>query len=222
MIPIDLVSSADVANADVPVTFIDGTEAVWAEARCLGPARTAVGTAGDNLVLYRALEVCQPGDVIVADLGGRSEFGHWGDLLSQAAVARGVAGLVIAGGIRDRSQIAELGFPVFHMGHGPRKTTKVTPGKIGSVLNGLSDRPIRTGDLVVADADGVVIVPAEVGRERLAREVRSVRDVELKMSAGIADGLPLASALCLPEGAAEWLSPRTAPTPPSRRQGSPS
>lgn len=189
-----LFTSANVANAALPATIVDGLRAAWPGARCVGPAKTVLGIGGDNLALYRVLDASNPGDVLVADLAHRSDFGHWGDLLSRAAMARGVAGLVIAGGIRDRLAIAEMGFPVFHSGCSPRTAAKKVLGQVDAQLAGLGDMPIASGDMVVADDDGVAIVPASVGYDRLIGAIRAVDSRERAIADRIARGLSIGDA----------------------------
>jgi 4-hydroxy-4-methyl-2-oxoglutarate aldolase len=192
-----LFSSADVANALVPASFIVGLTPAWPGARCLGPARTVLGVGGDNLALYHALNRCEPGDVLVADLGGSRDFGHWGDLLSRAALARGVAGLVIDGAVRDGEVLAQLRFPVFHRGFAPRTASKKAYGQVDVALAGLADAPILPGDLVVADADGIAVVPASVSRTVLSRAVADLEDKESEIARRIATGASLEEAFSL-------------------------
>jgi 4-hydroxy-4-methyl-2-oxoglutarate aldolase len=90
---------------------------------------------------------------------GRQEAcGYWGEVLSVAARARGVLGLVIDGGVRDTDQLRERGFPVFSSSVSVRTTVKDDPGTVGDPIT-LGGVPVRRGDLVVADADGVVVIP---------------------------------------------------------------
>ncbi|HQK34761.1 MAG TPA: hypothetical protein PK074_08545, partial [Spirochaetales bacterium] len=91
-----------------------------------GPAFTVQCAAGDNMMLHKALELAQPGDVIVATVGGAEEYGYWGDLMSVSAVARKLGGLCIEGCIRDSADIIQMGFPVFSTGFCIRGTGKGT------------------------------------------------------------------------------------------------
>ncbi|BBC30916.1 hypothetical protein SGFS_022100 [Streptomyces graminofaciens] len=132
----------------------------FAAARVAGPAFPVASPPGDNLWIHRAVYSAEPGDVLVVDVGGGTEFGYWGEILSTAALARGLAGLVINGGVRDRDALTELGLPVFSAGLCIRGTGKDfdgtgslgTPVRVGEVFVG-------RGDLVVGDADGVVVIP---------------------------------------------------------------
>jgi 4-hydroxy-4-methyl-2-oxoglutarate aldolase len=112
---------------------------------------------GDNLFIHRALEVAQPGDVLVVDTGEGVEFGYWGEVMATAAIARGLAGLVITGGVRDSLQLAALGLPTFCACVCIRGTGK-DPGQDGAVGEPvrIGEVVVRRGDLVLGDADGVV------------------------------------------------------------------
>ncbi|GHG49888.1 methyltransferase [Sinomonas cellulolyticus] len=115
---------------------------------------------GDNLWLHHAIVAAAPGDVLVVSTGGAREFGYFGEVMAVAAVARGLGGLVIDGGVRDAQQMITLGFPVFADRRCIRGTIK-DPRKAGSlgVPITIGDVQIEPGDLVVGDADGVVVIP---------------------------------------------------------------
>ena len=128
--------------------------------RLAGPALTVRCRPGDNLVLHYALTKVQPGQVLVVDAEGFVEAGPWGDIMSAAAKLRGCAGLVIDGSVRDSQAIIDMGFPVFSRGLSIKGTNKYQPGQVGVpiVLGGIV---VRTGDIVVGDRDGLVVVVAE-------------------------------------------------------------
>jgi 4-hydroxy-4-methyl-2-oxoglutarate aldolase len=152
-------SAADVATAGGDrVGVILGLPPAWPGASLAAPAFTASGIAGDNLVLHRALAAAPPESALVAALEGEVAAGHWGELMCVAASAAGIRGLVVSGSVRDLGRIEARRFPVFHAGVGPRPATKSHPGELGGPIR-ISDTAISTGDLVVADADGVVVVP---------------------------------------------------------------
>lgn len=149
-----------------------------------GSALTVRCQPADNLTLHAAIALARPDDVIVADVGGCLEAGHWGEITTVAAQARGVAGLVINGGVRDVAPIARRGFPVFAAAVSMKATVKATPGQINHpiVCGGVAVRP---GDLVLADDDGVVVVARErvaevleAARERERREAEMLRRLE--------------------------------------------
>lgn len=128
------------------------------EMRVIGQARTVRCTVGDNSALHAALSLVEPGDVLVVDAGGFLGNAVWGGLMTQAAVRKGIAGLVIDGAIRDRSEIMAACFPCFARGAVPAGPHKNFGGEIDGPIacGGVS---VHAGDLVVADADGVTIVP---------------------------------------------------------------
>ncbi|RKS68264.1 4-hydroxy-4-methyl-2-oxoglutarate aldolase [Actinomadura pelletieri DSM 43383] len=132
---------------------------VWPGARLCGAALPVLAADGDNLPLHWALEQAAPGDVLVVDAGG-SRCGFWGEVLSVAAQARGVRGLVIDGGVRDTAQLEQLGFAAFSSSIAIRGTRKAWRGTVGEPIT-VRGRPVRRGDLVVADQDGIVVLPAE-------------------------------------------------------------
>ncbi|MGV9800474.1 RraA family protein [Mycobacterium sp. NPDC003449] len=138
----------------------------WSGARVAGPAFPAAGPVGDNLALQHAVREAPAGSVIVYD-GGGAQFGYFGEILASIAKVRGVAGLVIDGTVRDVDEIAAMGFPVFSRGIAMRTTAKRDPGARGEPVE-LGNRTVRSGDMVVADNDGVVVVPAENLTEALA------------------------------------------------------
>jgi len=134
--------------------------------RILGPAFTVVCHPQDNLMLHKALQLAQPGDVLVASAGGHFHAGYWGGLMTTGAMAKGVAGLAIDGCVRDSVEIVQMGFPVFSRGSCMRGTTKGVLGKINhKVLFG--EVLVYPGDLVLGDVDGVVVVPRPMVEEVL-------------------------------------------------------
>jgi 4-hydroxy-4-methyl-2-oxoglutarate aldolase len=132
---------------------------VWTSARLAGPAFTVQTVPGDNLAVQRASREAPEGSVLVADCGG-GEFGHWGGILTEIALVRGLAGLVIDGSVRDIDEIERLGFPIFSSGIAMRHAAKVDPGVVGEPIS-LAGREVRTGDIVLADTDGVIVIPLE-------------------------------------------------------------
>jgi 4-hydroxy-4-methyl-2-oxoglutarate aldolase len=148
---------------------------VWPGARVAGQAFTVRCHPGDNLPLHRALEQAAAGDVIVAQVGGLLG-GYWGGVMTVAAQARGIAGLIIDGGVRDSEELQRLGFPVFARGTGVFRTVKHEGGVlqepllVGGVL-------VNPGDIMLGDGDGVMAIPRarvqqflEAARKREAAE----------------------------------------------------
>jgi 4-hydroxy-4-methyl-2-oxoglutarate aldolase len=143
--------------------------------RVAGPAFTVETPPGNNLFLHRALAEAAPGDVLVVATSAYHEAGYWGDIMTVAALARGLAGLVIDGCVRDSEAIARLDFPVFARGLSIRGTKK-DPAAPGSLLAGidLGEARVEPGDLIVGDADGVVVV----SRARVAEVLEKARERE--------------------------------------------
>lgn len=143
---------------------------LFAGARLAGPARTVRIDPGQNAAIHRAVHLSEPGEVLVVDAGASRYFGPFGDILTTACMQRGVAGLVIDGMVRDSAEIIALGFPVFCLGRNPAATAKTERGAVNVEIR-CGDAPVKAGDIVVGDADGVVVVPAEIAPEVAERVV---------------------------------------------------
>ena len=128
--------------------------------RVCGPAVTVNAPPGDNLWLHYAIYAAQPGDILVVHCGDRYEHGYWGEVMSSAAKARKLGGLVIDGCVRDFTLLDEVGFPVFARGQCIRGTAKDKQA-IGWINHPVlfGDLTVNPGDLVFGDNDGVVVVP---------------------------------------------------------------
>jgi 4-hydroxy-4-methyl-2-oxoglutarate aldolase len=147
--------------------------------RLCGPAFTVQCAPGDNLMLHKALQCAEPGDVIVAAAGGAYEFGYWGALMATAAVARNLGGLAIDACVRDSTEIREMGFPLFCRGFCVRGTAKAVLGLINYPLN-FSGATIFQGDLVLGDDDGMVVVRREDCAQVLESSLKRVSAEESK------------------------------------------
>jgi 4-hydroxy-4-methyl-2-oxoglutarate aldolase len=130
--------------------------------RICGPAVTVHSPPLDNLWLHRAIYAAKPGDVLVVTVGGHYEAGYWGEVMSTAAKACGLGGLVIDGMVRDGELLEGIGFPVFARGLCMRGTGKDfdARGWINAPVQ-IDDVVIHPGDLVVGDADGVLALPPD-------------------------------------------------------------
>lgn len=168
-----------------------------------GPAFTVHCPAISNLQIHHALYLARPGDILVVHVSGGVEAGYWGDILNEAALAQGLGGLVIDGGVRDSAGLVAAKFPVFSNGICIRGTGKdydatawlQQPVRMGEVM-------IQPGDLIVGDRDGVVALPAagvvaiiEAGQRREADEtakIEAIRRGERTLDLyGFAEGAPV-------------------------------
>lgn len=127
-----------------------------------GPAITVKARPGDNLMLHYAIDIAQPGDVIVVDAGGDLTNALIGEMMVAYAIKKGVAGIVINGAIRDAGAIGEGDFPLFAAGISHRGPYKDGPGEI-NVAIAINGMVVEPGDLILGDEDGLLSVPyAEV------------------------------------------------------------
>lgn len=124
-----------------------------------GPAFTVLTRPGDNLMVHLATGIAEPGDVIVVDGGGSLSAALVGGLIRTTAMARGLAGMVIDGAVRDVAEWAEGGFAIYATDHTHRGPGKDGPGKI-NVPIACAGLAVSPGDLVLGDADGVIAIPA--------------------------------------------------------------
>jgi 4-hydroxy-4-methyl-2-oxoglutarate aldolase len=132
-----------------------------------GPAVTVSCQAGDNLMLHAAVEVCRPGDIVVVVTTSPSTDGMLGELLATSLAAHGVVGVVMDAGVRDVSQLRAMRFPVWARAISPQGTVKASAGSV-NVPVVCGGQPVSPGDVVVADDDGVVVVPRADAAEVLA------------------------------------------------------
>jgi 4-hydroxy-4-methyl-2-oxoglutarate aldolase len=176
--------------------FAPGLRPVWPCGRLVGRALTVDCPAGENLMLHRAVARAQTGDVIVARCGG-ALHGYWGEVLAEASLARGVAGLVIDGSVRDVEAIRELRFSVFAAGIALPGTGKAVEGSVGERIE-VRGAGIETGDAVIADSSGVVAIAAHaVAEVRDRAQARSHK--ERGMIEALRQGATTLELLGLPE-----------------------
>ena len=132
----------------------------WPGARVCGLAATVECPPGDNLMLHIAVANARPGVIVVATVGNYLSAGAWGEILTEAARARGIAGLVIDGAVRDIDAIREAAFPVFSRGLAIGSCTKERRGTLDLPIQ-FGGATVRPGDLIVGDADGLVVIDQE-------------------------------------------------------------
>lgn len=155
--------------------------------RICGPAFTVQCHPGDNLMLHKALEKTQPGDVVVTSVGGHYEAGYWGALMATSALARSLGGLAIDGCVRDSAEIIDMGFPVFCRGFCIRGTAKAILGLINypTLFGGVLVNP---GDLILGDDDGIVVIGRDECEPVLEQTLKRI-DSEKEKSAQLRKGI---------------------------------
>jgi 4-hydroxy-4-methyl-2-oxoglutarate aldolase len=141
-----------------------------------GPAFTVKCAPRDNIMLQVAINYAQPGDIIVVSAGEYEEAGSFGDVLANACLAKGIGGLVTDTGVRDTLQLRELGFPVFSLSVCIKGTVKETLGATNEPIL-IGDEIVHPGDIVVGDADGLVVVRKSEADE-VAKLARAREDAE--------------------------------------------
>ncbi|MFI5914395.1 4-carboxy-4-hydroxy-2-oxoadipate aldolase/oxaloacetate decarboxylase [Dactylosporangium sp. NPDC051541] len=138
-----------------------------------GSAVTVSCHPGDNLMIHAAVEVCRPGDVLVVTTTSPSTDGMFGELLATSLAARGVVGLVSDAGVRDLAELRAMGFPVWSRAVHAQGTVKASPGSV-NVPVVAAGRLVNPGDIVLADDDGVLALPAATGPAVAAAAARRI------------------------------------------------
>ena len=147
-----------------------------------GPAFTVEVRPGDNLMIHAAIALAKPGDIIVVDGKGDLTAALMGTLMMSACKQLKLGGVIVDGAIRDRLELLELDFPVFAAGFNPAGPTKFVPGRINHPISA-GGAMINPGDLVVGDADGVVVIEREKAPAMLALARKKVADEAARLEA---------------------------------------
>lgn len=152
--------------------------AVWPGPAIAAPAYPVQCSPGDNLAIHLAVERAPRGSVLVIGTGN-FVAGYWGEVLTVAAEAAGIVGLVIDGGVRDVAALARRRFPTFARGISVHGTSKASAPSVGQPIS-MTGVSVAAGDLVVADDDGVVVLPADgVARILAAGEARAANEADI-------------------------------------------
>jgi len=163
---------------------------------CAGPALTIEVRPGDNLLIHAAMTLAQPGDVLVIDGKGDLTCALMGAIMMNQCKVKHLGGVVIDGAVRDVDELIELGFPVFAAGANPNGPTKFQPGRVNCPIS-IGGTAVQPGDLVIGDADGVVVIERERAAALLPLAEAKVDD-ETKRIAAIRQG---------DVGKAAWIEP---------------
>jgi 4-hydroxy-4-methyl-2-oxoglutarate aldolase len=198
--PIDSLCSAGVATVHEAMgrsNLMDPyLRPIYAGAAIAGPAVTCLVAPGDNWMIHVAMEQCKPGDILVIACMTANTDGMIGDLISTALQARGVKGVVIDAGCRDVRILTEMKFPIWSRAISARGTVKETLGNVNLPVV-CAGATVHAGDVIVADDDGVVVVPfadieatARLAAERTAKEEKSrIRYLKGELSLDVAPAL---------------------------------
>ena len=161
-----------------------GIKPVWHSPRIAGPALTVWCHAADNLMLHKALGVAVPGDIVVVNTQGNMANACFGELMATSAVKMGVRGVIVDGVVRDADALERLALPVYSRGLCPNGCNKDGGGEVGATV-ACGGVAVRSGDVIIADRDGVTVVPlddaaevAELAAAQVEREEKRLAEIE--------------------------------------------
>ena len=146
-----------------------------------GLAITVNARPGDNLMVHKALQLAEPGDIVVVSTNGNTTSAVFGELMCRTAIARGLGGLVVDGAIRDAEGLTALGFPAFSRTVTPGSCDKDGPGEINVPVS-CGGAVVHPGDIVVGDRDGIVVVPRADAAAVLELVRAVVKNEELRVA----------------------------------------
>ncbi len=153
-------------------------------AALLGPAYTVRVAPGDNLYFHKALDLAQPGDIVVIDAGGHTQRAIFGALMINYLRVRGIAGVIVDGAVRDVEELREMDdISIYARAITPNGPYKNGPGELCATVS-FGGKPVRPGDIIVGDADGIIVIPPEQAKEIHAQTL-AVMDKEAKILEGI-------------------------------------
>lgn len=145
-----------------------------------GTALTVAASAGDNLLIHKAITVAEPGDVLIIDGDGYTETAFVGELMCASCLAHDLAGMVVDGAVRDRAELAEMDFPVFSRGIHPAGPQKAAPGSINVPVT-CGGVTVEPGDIIVGDDDGIAVAPVDDAEATLERaKAKEATEAELR------------------------------------------
>jgi len=147
-----------------------------------GPALTVEVRPGDNLMIHAAMALAKPGDVLVIDGKGDTTCALMGAIMMNQCIAIGIAGVILDAAVRDSEEIRALGIPVYSTGTNPNGPTKFVPGRINHPIS-VGGAAVSPGDLIVADADGVVVLEREKARAMLPLAAKKLADETARIEA---------------------------------------
>jgi len=178
-------SSAQITDCMSRLGAMDsGIKPIWPSRRIIGPALTVWCHTGDNLMVHKALGLAAPGDIMVINTQGNVVNAGFGELLATSAVKIGIAGVIVDGVVRDADGLERLRLPVYARGLCPNGCNKDGPGEVGAIVacGGVAVRP---GDVIVADRDGIAVVPVDDAEEvaalahtQMEREEKRLAEIE--------------------------------------------
>ena len=178
-------SSSQVADCMFRLGAMDaGIKPIWPSPLVIGAALTVWCHSGDNLMLHKALSLAQAGDIVVMNTQGNFNNSGFGELIATSAVKLGVRAVIVDGTVRDSDAIQAMQLPTYARGLSPNSCHKDGPGEVGAIIacGGVAVKP---GDVIVADRDGVTVVPlddapevAELAKAQIEREAKRIGEIE--------------------------------------------